>query len=81
MRMTSTTSSAVINKMKDIFSRWGIPEYFDPDNGPQFTSSEFENFAAEYGFMIDNSSPHFSQANGAAETAVNYSGISFQFAR
>ena len=73
VRMTSTTSSAVINKMKDIFARWGIPEYFHPHNGPQFTSSEFENFVAEYGFMIDTSSPHFSQANGAAETAVNIS--------
>ena len=40
-RMASTTSSAVINKMKAIFARFGIPEKVVSDNGPQFAAEDF----------------------------------------
>ena len=44
-RMLTTTSAAVINKMKSIFSRHGIAEKVVSDNGPQFSAQEFARFA------------------------------------
>ena len=66
----NTKSLPVIAKIKAIFARWGIPLEVVTDNGPQFDSSDFENFATEYGFDHITSSPTYAQSNGAAESAV-----------
>jgi transposase InsO family protein len=39
--LTSTTTTAVIKKLKEQFSRHGIPETVFTDNGPQFVCKEF----------------------------------------
>jgi len=43
--MSSTTSHAVINKLKDIFARWGVPDEIVGDNGPQFSLEQFRSLA------------------------------------
>ena len=43
--LKNATSFCVIQSMKNIFSRHGIPEKVVTDNGRQFVSSEFQNFA------------------------------------
>ena len=43
--LTSTTAQTVINHLKSIFSRHGIPKRLISDNGPQYSSCEFTNFA------------------------------------
>ena len=68
--LQSLTSGAVINKMKQIFSQHGIAETVISDNGPQFAAKEFQQFAEEWNFHHVTSSPHYSQANGEAERAV-----------
>ena len=40
--MKSTTTSKVIERLVEIFSRHGLPESLTSDNGPQFISSEFK---------------------------------------
>jgi len=69
-KLSSTTSQAIINHLKSIFSRHGIPERVISDNGPQYASADFANFAREYGFEHVTSSPRYPQANGEAERAV-----------
>ncbi|XP_021341384.1 uncharacterized protein K02A2.6-like [Mizuhopecten yessoensis] len=44
-KLPSTTSNSVIAKLKDAFSRHDIPEKVISDNGPQYASEKFTEFA------------------------------------
>lgn len=68
--LPSTTSSKVIQKIKGVFARYGIPDEVVSDNGPQFSSAEFKDFAKRFDFKHCTSSPHHPQGNGHAERAV-----------
>ena len=70
--MSSTTSNAVINKLKDLFARWGVPDeiIIVSDNGPQFSSDQFLKFSQEYDFKHTTTSPYHQQANGQLESGV-----------
>jgi len=68
--LRSTTSRAVIEKLKQIFSRHGIPETVKSDNGPQYSSVEFATFASSWKFTHVTSSPKYPQSNGLAEKTV-----------
>ena len=69
-RLERTSSECVINHIRSIFSRYGIPEILVSDNGPQYSSDLFKQFAKSYGFTHITSSPLYPQANGEAERAV-----------
>ena len=43
---------------------------FLSDNGPQYVSQEFSNFAKVYGFQLVTRSPCYAKATGKAESAV-----------
>ena len=47
--LPTTSSRAIITKLKGDFARYGIPKQLVSDNGPQFSAIEFKEFAAEYG--------------------------------
>ncbi|XP_070193833.1 uncharacterized protein [Littorina saxatilis] len=68
--MANTTSAAVIRKLSTHFSRHGIPETLVSDNGPQFASDDFAQFAATWDFNHVTSSPRYAQSNGLAEKTV-----------
>ena len=69
-RLTSKTAKEVINKTKANFARHGITDQVFSDNGKPFSSSDFEHFAAVYGFEHNTSSPNYPQSNGKVENAV-----------
>ena len=69
-RLTGATAENVVNHMKSIFARNGIPEQVMSDNCPQFTAAVYAKFAKDYNFEILTSSPLFPQANGEVERAV-----------
>ena len=70
IQMKSTTSTAVIDALKAVYSRHGIPEIVRSDNGLQYASGEYAKFASTYGFKHITSSPHYPQSNGQGERCV-----------
>ena len=68
--LSNTLTTTIVHFTKAHFARFGIPERLVTDNGPQFISTEFKQFASEYGFERVTSSPFWAQGNGKAEAAV-----------
>ena len=50
IKLKGTTSGHVIEALKAVFSWHGIPETVVNDNGPQYSSQEFTDFARQYDF-------------------------------
>ena len=69
-KLDNLSSKNTIMYMKRQFSRYGIPDEVVSDNGPQFSSHEFETFSNDCGFKHITSSPHFAQSNGQCEKTV-----------
>ena len=67
--MTSTISSIIV-ALKSIFARHGIPDTVVTNNGPQYSSNEFQSFAESYSFSNVTSSPYYPRGNGEAERAI-----------
>ena len=65
---TSTiTSSRIIQWLKEIFARYGNPTTLVSDNGPQFVSTEFENFLNHRGIRHHRTANYNPQENGKVE--------------
>ncbi len=54
--LPNSKSKTVLNHIKPQLARYGIPEVIVSDNGPEFSSHEFTEFAKEYGFKHITSS-------------------------
>ena len=65
-----TDSESVIDSLKTLFARFGIPDCIRSDGGPQFISKYFRSFVDNLLIKHEITSPYFSQANGCAERAV-----------
>ena len=68
--MPSTTSQRTIEVLSTYFARYGLPEQLVSDNGPQFTSHEFETFIQQQGIKHIKSAPYHPSTNGLAERFV-----------
>ena len=69
-KLNGQSSSEVIRHTKSIFVGHGVPQEVVSDNGPSYSSLQYKQFAAKYGFTHITSSPRYPQSNGEAERAV-----------
>ena len=69
-RLHSTSSKLVIEHIKSVFARHGIPRIVKSDYGPQYTSEEYKKFSEEWGFTHVTTSLYQPQANKLAEKSV-----------
>ena len=65
-----TSSRQIIEVMKEVFARHGIPTQLVSDNGSQYKSHLFKKFAKSWDFKHTTSSPRYPQSNGFAESSV-----------
>nr|XP_040226826.2 uncharacterized protein K02A2.6-like [Anopheles coluzzii] len=66
---SSTTTTATISILRNIFARFGNPVTLVSDNGPQFTSRDFESFCRQNGVEHIRTAPYHPQSNGLAESS------------
>ena len=67
---SNSRSSEIIKYIKDLFAVHGICKRIITDNGPQYSSVEFKDFADEWEFEHVTSSPRYPQSNGFGERMV-----------
>ena len=69
-KLTNQTAGHTISLLKTIFSECGVPATVYTDQGTQFVSREFKQFALQYRFEVQHSSPRYPQSNGFIEAMV-----------
>ena len=67
---SSMSSTCVIEELRSLFARFGLPELVVTDNGTCFVSSEFKDFLRVNGVKHSTSAPYHPASNGLAEHAV-----------
>jgi ribonuclease HI len=68
--LKKVTSENMVEFVKEhIIYQFGIPQTITTDQGAQFVSLEFREFAESMSIKLFNSSPYYTQANGQAEAA------------
>jgi len=68
--LSSTTSKVIIENLRMVFARLGLPETVVSDNASYFVSQEFEDFLQRNGIRHTTSAPYHPSSNGLAERAV-----------
>lgn len=68
--MPKITTTETIERLRETFARYGLPNTIVSDNGPQLTSAEFKNFCGVNGIRHTTSPPFHPSSNGAAENSV-----------
>ena len=69
-KLTNQTAGHVTSLLQTIFSEYGVPATVYTDQGTQFVSHEFKQFALQYRFQVQHSSPRYPQSNGFIEAMV-----------
>ena len=50
-----------------IIARFGVPQYIFTDHGSHFFNQMIEELSTKLGFLHENSTPYYPQANGQVE--------------
>ena len=61
------STTRTIEKLSEIFFRYGVVESLKSDNGPQFRSAQFTDYMSSLGIDHYRTTPRFPQANGEVE--------------
>ena len=69
-QVSSTSASAVISKLDQLFSTFGASRVVKSDNGPPFNGEEFAKFTCGLGFKHRKVTPLWPRANGEVERFV-----------
>jgi transposase InsO family protein len=68
--LTKTTSNWCIQQLRTIFATFGYPFALVSDNGPNFTSSIFNQYLKAYGVTHKFSAHYHRATNGQAERFI-----------
>lgn len=68
--VSSTSARAVITCFRKLFARFGLPKCIVSDNGPPFSSAEYQTYLNKNGIKRTLVAPYHPSSNGAAENAV-----------
>ena len=68
--MSVTSTSKTIEVLREMLARYGLPRVLVSDNGPQFTSQEFDKWIQSNGIKHLRGAPYHPQSNGEAERFV-----------
>ncbi|XP_063377564.1 uncharacterized protein K02A2.6-like [Cydia fagiglandana] len=69
-KIRGTRADETIALLREIFARFGNPYELVSDNGPPFTSGQFESYLRKEGIKHIRISPYKPSSNGAAENTV-----------
>ena len=69
-KLGSTTSKVLVQDMKAVFAKLGVPNMIVSDGGPQYTSAEFKDFIKQWQIEHRVLSPRNPQSNCMAERCV-----------
>ena len=69
-KLGSTMSKVLVQEMKVVFAKLGVPNVIVSDGGLQYTSAEFKYFTKHWQIDHRVSSPRNPQSNGMAEHCV-----------
>ena len=67
----SATSAITIDKLRNTFATFGLPEILVTGNGANFTSTKFKEFLKFNGIRHTKTAPYHPTSNGLAECAVH----------
>ena len=62
--ITNATATTVVNFIRSIIFRFGVPHSTISDNGTSFTAEEFQDFCKEQGIKLNYASVAHPQSNG-----------------
>ncbi|XP_045781590.1 uncharacterized protein LOC123878463 [Maniola jurtina] len=69
-QVPNTASTVVIDRLTELFSRFGLAKQIITDNASYFASTEFRNFTQSNGIEHIFTAPYHPASNGLAENAV-----------
>ena len=69
-KLNSTAARVLIQEMKAVFAKLGVPSVIVSDGGPQYTATEFQDFIRHWQIKHRLSSPRNPQSNGMTEHFV-----------